>query len=73
MTNNYDAQDLDQQAAYRGSMRAPMAVEAEATAIRSRLIANLKASVEECQNLETFYSNLGHQLGLCVSQVETKR
>lgn len=68
-------QQTDDQTQYRGSMRASQAIDnmPEAASIRSRLALNLRASVEECNNLGTFYSNLGHTLEACLSQLETKK
>lgn len=71
MTNSYDVQhypqDLDERRQREmGSMP-------EAVAIRSRLADHLRGSVMEAQNLATFYSNFGHQLELCLSQLESKK
>ena len=67
MTNAYDTRDLDDdpraQLLRRGDSRDSMP---EAAAIRSRLAASLRASVDESQNLATSYSNLSHTLEVCL-------
>ena len=74
MTNAYDTRDLDDdpraQPLRRGDSIDSMP---EAAAIRSRLAASLRASVDESQNLATFYSNLSHTLEACLSQLEAKK